>query len=83
MFESRAEDTLYGWGCLEQHVPQAVRGSRAVVGEVVIVAAEDTQLVEDPIAGAQPVQVGLVDSRGVGDHEAVAAVGLRLTRVEL
>jgi hypothetical protein len=83
MFEPGAEDSLQRRRRLEEHVAQAVRGASAVVGEVVVVAAEDTQLVQDVVAGGQPVQAGLVDPCGVGDHEAVAAIGLRLTRIEL
>jgi hypothetical protein len=51
--------------------------------EVIVVAAEDPELLEQFLVLREPVHAGSVDPGGVGDHEAVAPVGLRLAGVEL
>ena len=81
MVEPWPEDALDVRAGLEQHVPQPVRDSGAVVGEVVVVAAEHAQLLQEMVAGGEPMHPCLVDAGGVGDHEAVAPIGLRLTGI--
>jgi len=48
------------------------------VGEVVVIAAQHPQPLERLVVGLEPVQPPRVGARGVGEHEAVAAVGLGL-----
>ena len=83
MLQARSEDALDRRGGLQQHVAQPVRGAGAVVREVVVVAAEHAEFLEQLVAVGEPVHAGLVDAGGVGDHEAVAPIGLRLARVQL
>jgi hypothetical protein len=72
-----AENPLQRRADREQHVAQPG------VGEVVVMAAEHPQPVERLVRDLEPVQPPRVCPRGVGEHEAVAAVGLGLARVEL
>jgi hypothetical protein len=58
-------------------------GSGPVVREIVVVAAEHAQFLKELVAVDKPMHAGLVDTGGVGDHEAVAPIGLRLARVQL
>ena len=83
MLQARAEDALHRRRGLQQHVTQPVRGSGPVVREIVVVTAEHAQFLEQLVAVGEPVHAGLVDAGGVGDHEAVAPIGLRLARVKL
>jgi hypothetical protein len=53
------------------------------VREIVVVAAEHAQLFEPFVAGDQPVHAWRVDPSGVGDHEGVTPVSLRLPWIEL
>jgi hypothetical protein len=53
------------------------------VREVVVVAAQHAQPLERLVVDLEPMQPACVGARGVRQHEAVAAVGLGLARVEL
>jgi hypothetical protein len=83
MVEPRAEHPLQGRADGEQHVAQTVCGAVDIMGEVVVVAPQYPQLLERLVAELEPVQPSRVGARGVGQHEAVAAVGLRLARIKL
>jgi hypothetical protein len=53
------------------------------VREIVVVATEDAELLEQLVALGEPVHLRLMDAGGIGDHEAVTPVGLRFTGIQL
>jgi len=81
--QSGAKDPLQRRADREQHVAQPVRRSVHVVGQVIVVAANHAQPLERLVVALEPVQPPRVGARGVRQHEAVAAVGLRLPGVVL
>jgi hypothetical protein len=83
VLQARPEDTLDRWRRAQQQVAQPMRRASAVMSEVVVAAAEHAQLLEQLVVVDEPMHARLVDAGGIGDHEAVAPVGLRVTRVQL
>ena len=66
-----------------EQVTEPVHDPHPVIGEVIVVSGEQAQLLECLVCDLEPALIARVGAGEVGQHEAVADIGLGLARIEV
>lgn len=83
MLKARSQDAFQVWVDLGEQAAEPVADAGGLAGQVVVEADEHLQLGDGLVFEVDRAERVRHDSSRVRDHEGVAGVGLRLTRVEI